>query len=131
MKNKDGSFYTMDVWSSGRAYKICPKCYFELFADEHISKMSELGFEGIHYVDVVTILTLLECHDKNTRSRARAHRNGTESLCLKAERHSEVFPPNRDMTLRRRLWIMFCIHRFLCLATVCQIYVMSLYLSGR
>lgn len=55
----------MDVWSSGRAYKICPQRYYELFADEHFDKMRELGFEGIHYMDVITILTLLECHDKN------------------------------------------------------------------
>ena len=27
--------------------------------------MRELGFEGIHYIDVITILTLLECHDLN------------------------------------------------------------------
>lgn len=65
LKNQDGSFYKMDVWSSGRAHKICPKRYFELFADEHFSKMNGLGFEGIHYMDVITILTLLECHDKN------------------------------------------------------------------
>lgn len=65
LKNQDGSFYKMDVWSSGRAHKICPKRYYELFAEEHFSKMSELGFTGIHYIDVVTILTLLECHDKN------------------------------------------------------------------
>lgn len=55
----------MDVWSSGRAYKICPQRYYELFANEYFEKVRELGFEGIHYIDVVTILTLLECHDKN------------------------------------------------------------------
>lgn len=64
LKNKDGSFYTMDIWSSGRAHKICPKRYYELFADEHMSGMKELGFEGIHYMDVITILTLLDCHDE-------------------------------------------------------------------
>lgn len=65
LKNSDGSLYKMDVWSSGRAHKICPKRYYELFAEEHCEKMRELGFTGIHYIDVVTILTLLECHDKN------------------------------------------------------------------
>ena len=65
LKNKDGSFYKMDVWSSGRAYKICPQRYYERFSNEHFEKMRELGFEGIHYMDVITILTLLECHDKN------------------------------------------------------------------
>lgn len=65
LKTRDGGFYTMDVWSSGRAHKICPKRMYELFAGERCEKMSELGFEGIHYSDVITILTLLKCCDKD------------------------------------------------------------------
>lgn len=65
LKNQDGSLQKMDVWSSGRAYKTCPKRYYELFAEDHLYKMKDLGFEGIHYIDVITILSLLECHDKN------------------------------------------------------------------
>lgn len=65
LKTKDGSFHTMDIWSSGRAYKICPQRMYEKFGYEHNEKLAELGFEGIHYSDVVTILTLLKCHDKN------------------------------------------------------------------
>ncbi|MBQ4120279.1 MAG: hypothetical protein IJD45_07830 [Clostridia bacterium] len=65
LKNNDGSLHKMDIWSSGRAHKICPKRYYELFANEHLTKLKELGFQGIHYIDVITILSLLECHDKN------------------------------------------------------------------
>lgn len=65
LKTKDGGFHTMDVWSSGRAYKICPQRMYERFGYEHNEKLKELGFEGIHYSDVITILTLLKCHDKN------------------------------------------------------------------
>ena len=64
-KQKDGSFFKMDIWSSGRAYKICPQRYFERFALEHNEKLSDLGFEGIHYSDVVTILSLTKCYDIN------------------------------------------------------------------
>ena len=64
-KQKDGSFFKMDIWSSGRAYKICPKRYYERFAVEHNEALSDLGFEGIHYSDVVTILSLTKCYDKN------------------------------------------------------------------
>lgn len=84
LKNKDNSFYGMDVWSSGRAYKICPKRYFELFSDEHFDKMSELGFEGIHYMDVITILTLLECHDKNHPLTRKQSAEWYKKLMLKA-----------------------------------------------
>lgn len=65
LKNNDGSLHKMDIWSSGRAHKICPQRYYDLFANEHLTKLKELGFEGIHYIDVITILSLLECHDKN------------------------------------------------------------------
>lgn len=78
LKNNDGSLHKMDIWSSGRAHKICPKRYYELFANEHLTKLKELGFEGIHYIDVITILSLLECHDKNhpiTRQEAAAWYN--------------------------------------------------------
>lgn len=84
LKNKDGSRYGMDVWSSGRAYKICPRRYFELFSDEHFDKMSELGFEGIHYMDVITILTLLECHDKNHPLTRKESADWYRKLMLKA-----------------------------------------------
>lgn len=65
LKNNDGSLHKMDIWSSGRTHKICPQRYYDLFANEHLTKLKELGFEGIHYIDVITILSLLECHDKN------------------------------------------------------------------
>ena len=84
LKNQDGSFYKMDVWSSGRAHKICPKRYYELFSDEHFDKMSELGFSGIHYMDVITILTLLECHDKNHPLTRKEAAQWYRKLMLKA-----------------------------------------------
>ncbi len=65
LKNNDGSLHKIDIWSSGRAHKICPKRYYELFGKEHLTQLKELGFEGVHYIDVITILSLLECHDKN------------------------------------------------------------------
>ena len=86
LKNQDGSFYKMDVWSSGRAHKICPKRYYELFADEHFDKMKELGFQGIHYMDVITILTLLECHDKNHPLTRKESADWYRKLMLKARK---------------------------------------------
>lgn len=64
LRKRDGRFYTMDVWSSGRAYKVCPKRMYELFAYDHNERMAELGFEGIHYADVISILELPKCYDE-------------------------------------------------------------------
>ncbi len=88
LKEKNGSLHKMDIWSSGRAYKICPKRYYELFANDHFDKMSKLGFKGLHYIDVVTILTLLECHDKEHPLTRKEAANWYRKLMIKSR---EVF----------------------------------------
>lgn len=66
LKNKDGSLHTRPfVWSGGRPYKICPKRQYEKFELSNQEKIAELGFEGIHYIDVMTILPVLKCYDAN------------------------------------------------------------------
>lgn len=84
LKTRSGDLHGMDIWSSGRAYKICPKRYYELFSDDHFDKMCELGFEGIHYMDVVTILSLLKCHDKNHPISRKEAAQWYKKLMLKA-----------------------------------------------
>lgn len=65
LKNKDGSLYKRPkLWAGGRPYKICPQRQYERFETENMKKLSELGFEGIHYIDVITILELLKCYDQ-------------------------------------------------------------------
>ncbi len=64
LKNKDGSPYLRPYcWSGGRPHKICPKRQYERFEVPNQKKIAELGFEGIHYIDVITILTVLKCYD--------------------------------------------------------------------
>lgn len=64
IKNKDGSLYKRPkLWSGGRPYKICPQREFERFEVSNMEKLSAMGFEGIHYIDVITILELLKCYD--------------------------------------------------------------------
>ena len=65
LKNKDGSLHKRPtVWSGGRPYKICPQREYELFEIPNQKKIAELGFEGIHYIDVITILPVLKCYDE-------------------------------------------------------------------
>ncbi len=65
LKHRDGSLEMQNrCWSGGRPLKICPKCQYERFETDHQPKLAALGFEGIHYIDVITILPLLACHDK-------------------------------------------------------------------
>ena len=66
LKNKDGSIHKRPYcWGGGRPYKICPQRQYERFEISNQEKLKELGFEGIHYIDVITILPLLKCYDRN------------------------------------------------------------------
>ncbi len=65
VKNRDGSPHKRpSCWSGGRPYKICPKRQYELFETKNQPALAEMGFEGIHYIDVMTILPLLKCYDE-------------------------------------------------------------------
>lgn len=66
LKNRDGSLHKRPYcWGGGRPIKICPKRQYERFEISNQIKLSKMGFEGIHYIDVITILPLLKCYDKN------------------------------------------------------------------
>ena len=66
IKNKDMSLYKRPYcWSGGRPHKICPKRQYERFEISNQEIIKDFGFEGVHYIDVITILPLLKCYDKN------------------------------------------------------------------
>ncbi len=65
VKNRDGKPHGRPYcWSGGRPYKICPQRQYEKFERVNQPKLAELGFEGLHYIDVMTILPLLKCYDE-------------------------------------------------------------------
>lgn len=51
-------------WSGGRMYHLCPQKALE-YAKNDIPKVADLGFKGIHYIDVMTVVPLKECYDTN------------------------------------------------------------------
>lgn len=64
LKKKDGTPYKRPkLWSGGRPYKVCPRREYERFERSNMERIKALGFEGIHYIDVITILELLKCYD--------------------------------------------------------------------
>ena len=65
VKNKDGSLHKRPYcWGGGRPHKICARRQYERFECENQPALAEYGFEGIHYIDVITILPLIKCFDK-------------------------------------------------------------------
>ncbi len=60
MRTRDGKWASHDCWSGGRMYDICPVCG-ERYSAETIKKCAELGFSGLHYVDVITTVPPRRC----------------------------------------------------------------------
>lgn len=64
VKKKDGSLsINSDKWSGGRMYNLCPVKALE-FAERDLPEVSKLGFKGLHYIDVLSVVPLVWCHDK-------------------------------------------------------------------
>jgi hypothetical protein len=64
VKDKDGSIIKHDPWSGGQPFKTCAKAVYERFEKANLPKISALGFNGLHYIDVITNVPLLKCYDK-------------------------------------------------------------------
>ena len=64
-KKQDGSLSINELaWSGGRNYNLCPVKSLE-YAKKYLPKIEELGFKGLHYIDVMTVVPLRWCYDKN------------------------------------------------------------------
>jgi hypothetical protein len=63
IKKPDGSLSTHAVYSGGRMYDICPQRSFERFAQKELRAIADLGFRGLHYNDVLTVVQPRACYD--------------------------------------------------------------------
>lgn len=50
-------------WSGGRMYQLCPSVA-EKQATELLPKIADLGFKGIHYIDVISLHPPRKCYSK-------------------------------------------------------------------
>lgn len=50
-------------WSGGRMYHVCPTSAEQIAAGV-LKKVRALGFEGVHYIDVLSVVRPYFCHDK-------------------------------------------------------------------
>jgi len=65
IKDKNGKLSINNVaWSGGKMYHLCPKKAYELALND-LPKVAELGFQGTHYIDVISIVPPRKCYDKN------------------------------------------------------------------
>lgn len=69
LKKPDGSLSANATWSGGRMYNLCPRAALKQ-AEENLPRIRALGFEGLHYIDVLSIVQPRACFDpKHTVNR--------------------------------------------------------------
>lgn len=63
IKKPDGALSTHAVYSGGRMYDVCPQRAFERFTPKELRSIADLGFRGLHYIDVLTVVQPRPCFD--------------------------------------------------------------------
>jgi hypothetical protein len=61
-KKRDGSARTHGNWAGGMSFAACPKTQLE-YAKEDLPRVASLGFEGLHYIDCLSIAAPDACFD--------------------------------------------------------------------
>ncbi len=62
-KNPDGSLQANAFWSAGQMFNICYKQSHDKYFWGYEPKVAELGFRGLEYVDVLSIIKPHVCYD--------------------------------------------------------------------
>ena len=57
------SFTNYQVYGGGRVFPICPQRAFERFAQKELREIADLGFRGLHYNDILTVVQPKACYD--------------------------------------------------------------------
>lgn len=57
------SFSNYQVYGGGRVFPICPQRAFERFAQKELREIADLGFRGLHYNDILTVVQPKRCFD--------------------------------------------------------------------
>ena len=62
-KRPDGQLTKGGVWSGGQSYTPCARAVYESFVVKDYPKIRDLGYFGMHHVDVISATEPRTCHD--------------------------------------------------------------------
>lgn len=81
-----GKFVTRTTWGGGNMYQTCPKCMFERFVPGDLAKIRDLGFRGLHYIDVFSTVDPRSCYSKDHPLSKRDFANWTKKIFAQAQK---------------------------------------------
>ena len=62
-RKADGSLVKGGVWSGGQSYIPCPEALYNRFIESDYRRIADLGYNGLHHVDVISAVMPRTCHD--------------------------------------------------------------------
>lgn len=62
LRAKGGSIVKGGQWGGGTMYQACPRCMYERFSKGDFAKIRDLGFRGLHYIDVYSTVNPRACY---------------------------------------------------------------------
>ncbi len=62
LRKKNGDPVVGGNWGGGKMYETCPQATYKL-SERMLDQVADLGFRGIHYIDVVSVVPPRKCYD--------------------------------------------------------------------
>lgn len=85
-KQPDGQPLKGGVWGGGQSYNVCLKRADELFAPRNFQAIRNLGFRGMHYSDVLSIIGPRPCYDPRHPQTRREDAEATVRILARAQK---------------------------------------------
>ncbi|MDO4583162.1 MAG: DUF5696 domain-containing protein [Planctomycetia bacterium] len=86
LRKKDGHPNTYTTWGGGNMYETCPKCMYERFVAGDFAKLKELGFRGMHYVDVFSTVNPRTCYSPEHPLTREGYAHWTKKIFADAQK---------------------------------------------
>ena len=87
MRDRSGAVQKNGQWGGGRMYNMCPLAGGEQYSAETLLRVHELGFEGLHYIDVVGVVRPYRCFSEEHPC---SQKQFIASMCRLARLSSEL-----------------------------------------
>lgn len=84
---KDGKPVTYTTWGGGNMYETCPMEMYKRFADEDFARMKELGFRGVHYIDVFSTVNPRTCYSSEHPATKQDYANAAKLIFRDAQKN--------------------------------------------
>jgi len=62
LRANDGSIVQGGNWGGGTMYQTCPQCMHQRFSARDFRRLRDLGFHGLHYIDVYSTVNPRTCY---------------------------------------------------------------------